>query len=126
MITTKKTALSVAAALLLISMVRHYGWDWFDDGDKGMASKGLGGVALLASAWLVYALAPHRIVLAVAIFWSWQEWQVVMCSFSYIYSPWPVAPGQAICSAVTGFDLGAASLIATAFLARWLAVRLYR
>ena len=123
---TRAAILSVAAALLGISIVRHYGWDWFPAESRGVASKGLGGVALLSVVWIVYALIPARPVAVVAALWSWQELQVALCSFAYIYSPWPVQPGQAICSAIAGFDIGAASLIAIAFLARCLAVKTYR
>lgn len=124
-----RQALALAAALALISCARHYGWLAFDPADRGMASKGLGGAALLATGWLVYWATPRgwrKALLPALALWSWQELQVVACSALYIHSPWPVEPGQPVCSALAGLDLGAASLIATAFLARWLAVRLYR
>lgn len=124
-----KRVLALAAALVLISCCRHYGWLLFPDEHQPMASKGLGGLALLASGWLAYWAFEHpkkaRLLPALAL-WSWQEVQVAGCSFLYIASPWPVAPNQPICSALVGLDLGAASLIATAFLVRSLAVRLYR
>jgi hypothetical protein len=119
-------ALAVAAALLLITTVRHYGYDVLPVQHRGVGSKGLGGAALLAQAWVIYALIPSRLVLPVVLFVTWQELQVVLCSAAYIHAPWPVPQGKSICSAMAGFDIGAASIIATAFLARWLAVRLYR
>lgn len=119
-------ALAVAAALLLITTVRHYGYDMLPLEHRAVGSKGLGGAALLAQAWVVYALIPSRLVLPVVLFVTWQELQVVLCSAAYIQAPWPVPQGQAMCSAAAGFDIGAASIIATAFLARWLAVKLHR
>ena len=124
-----RQALALAAALLLISCARHYGWMAFDPADRGMASKGLGGAALLVAGWLVYWATPRawrKVLLPALALWSWQETQVIACSALYIHSPWPVDPGQPICSTLVGLDLGAASLVATAFLVRWLAVRLYR
>ena len=121
-----RQALAAAAALLLITTVRHYGYDWAPVQHQAVASKGLGGAALLAQAWVVYALVPSRVLLPVVLFVTWQELQVVLCSAAYIQAPWPVPPGQGLCSARAGFDIGAASIIATAFLARWLAVKLHR
>ena len=94
-----------------------------------MASKGLGGAALLATGWLVYwalAQVSRRWLLPVMALWSWFHLQTAFCSFYYIAAPWPVAPNQPVCSALVGLDLGAAAAVATAFLARWLGVRLYR
>lgn len=119
-------AMAAAAALLLITTVRHYGYDWAPVQHQPVASKGLGGAALLAQAWVIYALIPSRVLLPVVLFVTWQELQVVLCSAAYIQAPWPVPPGQGLCSARAGFDIGAASIIATAFLARWLAVKLHR
>lgn len=124
-----RRVLALVAGLTLISCVRHYGWLAFPAQHQPVASKGLGGLALLASGWLIYWAFENRqkawALPALAV-WSWQEVQVAGCSFLYIVSPWPVAPNQPICSALVGLDLGAASLVATAFLVRWLAVRLYR
>ena len=124
-----RRVLALAAALTLVSCTRHYGWLAFPLEHQAVASKGLGGLALLATGWLAYWTFDHpqkaRILPALAL-WSWQEVQVAGCSFLYIVSPWPVAPHQPMCSSLVGLDLGAASLVATAFLVRWLAVRLYR
>ena len=65
---TAAHALAVAAALLLITTVRHYGYDQFPVEHRAVGSKGLGGAALLAQAWVIYALIPSRLVLPVVLF----------------------------------------------------------
>jgi hypothetical protein len=110
----------LALALLLIGAARHYGWDMFPVEHKGLASKGLGGLAILSLIWVVYSLAHSKILLPVALWWSWEELQVSLCSFAYMRAPWPVEQGQSICSAAVGLDIGAAGIMCIAWLLWWL------
>lgn len=66
-----------------------------------------------------YRVATHkRAPLAgVLLWWAWEELQVVLCSVWFIFSPWPVEPGQAMCSAKAGFDIGALGILIVAVLA---------
>ena len=94
----------------------------------GVASKGLGSLAALVLLLLVYELAPirTRLLSAVALVYAWAETQTVVCTAWWIFdAPWPVEPGQAMCSAKAGFDLGAVGLLAVAILAHR-TVRSYR
>ena len=97
--------------MLLIGATRHYAWDWFPMELKGVASKGLGGLALLAMIWTVYKLRPSGTLALVMLWWAFEELQVVLCSAWFMFDPWPVAPGQAMCSAKVGFDIGAIGIM---------------
>lgn len=109
---------NLAALLLLVGTCRHYGWHVFPDDLAAVASKGIGGLAMLALIWSVYALSEGgRLLLAVAAWWSIEEAQVVLCSLAWMAEPWHVPKGQAMCSARAGFDIGALSVILVAALA---------
>lgn len=113
---------SLALALLLVAGLRHYGWAWFPDELRGVASKGLGGVevlVLLAVAWWLIRARTVRVVLAL---WAAHEAMIVACSSWWLVRPWDVPVGQPMCSQGIGFDLGApgilAVLLAAAFITR--------
>lgn len=82
---------------------------------QGMASKGLGACAILALLCMVYR--NHKRAWPVLLWWAWEELQVALCSVAWMLGPWTVEPGQGICQARMGFDIGAAGLIAVAALA---------
>ena len=103
---------SDAALLLAVGALRHYGWGMFPPEFAGMASKALGAVAILYLLWRLYSPAWWPLF----AWWAWEEMQVVVCSAWYAVEPWTVAPGQAICSAKLGIDLGAFGIVAVAFL----------
>ena len=83
-----------------------------------MASKGLGAALVLVLLSVVYWLTDARgwllAVLAVA---AWYQLQTLICAAAYMLGPWAVQPGQGICSARVGFDLGALGLLAVAYVA---------
>jgi hypothetical protein len=106
-----KSQTSVALYLVAIVIVRHYGAQWFDPEIRGAVSKGLGGLAMLAVVPLLYRAAPSRLVAWVLAVWSFEALQIALCSFGYALEPWPVLPGQPICSAKIGFDLGALGIL---------------
>lgn len=104
--------------LLLIGAARHYLWPHFPIPMQGMASKGLGAMAilvLLAVVW--FKSGRSKSLTAILLWWAWEETQVAMCSVAYMHSPWAVEPGQAICHALTGLDLGAFGILCVAVLA---------
>lgn len=62
-------------------------------------------------------VAPDAPLLAVLLWWAWEELQVILCSVWFIFDPWPIELGQAMCSAKLGFDLGAFGILIVAVLA---------
>lgn len=110
--------MGLAVALLVVLAMRQYGW-WFVPPElAGVASKGLGSVAALMLVYLVWLLAQRSKLLTwVALLYAWFEAQTVICTAVYMYAPWPILPGQAMCSAKMGFNLGAIGLLAIAVLA---------
>jgi hypothetical protein len=117
--------LHVAVAMLALGFLRHYGWAVFAIEDRGMASKGLGAVALLGMVWIAYALCRSRLVLIVAAVWSVELLQTVICTASWIFvAPWDVPEGVPICSAAVGADIGAFTIVGFALVAYYIARRL--
>ena len=107
--------LQVAYALLLVAAVRHYGWEIAPPELRGLLSKALGAMAIIALVWIIDSLVQHWGVRLVALIWTWEQMQTVICSAWYAVEPWPVATGQAMCSAKAGFDLGAIGVMFVAF-----------
>lgn len=122
-----KSLCDPAAALLLIGAVRHYGWALAPEGTRALMSKGLAAVAMLCLLALLLRHERSRAVLLVAAWWAWEELQVALCSFWFIFDPWPIQPEQPMCSARAGFDIGALGIMVVALLAYMLAgARSYR
>ena len=115
----QKSLYRLFVGLLMIAALRHYGWDVFPVEMKGMASKGLGGVAVLSLIWVNFYLLREPLFLPLVAWWSFEELQVIVCSAWYMVEPWAVPEGAAICSAKAGIDLGAFGILAVALLA-WL------
>ena len=107
--------IDLAAWLLLLGSVRHYGWELWTP--HGVAAKMLGGVAILGLLWTVYLIRQSRILLVVVAWWSYEELQVVICSAAYLARPWHVPPGKAMCSAYVGWDIGSLSVLTLAVIA---------
>ena len=104
--------------LLLIGAARHYLWPHFPPELQGMASKGLGAVAILVLLAVVWFKSDRSKAMGlILLWWAWEETQVAMCSVAYMLSPWAVEPGQGICHALTGLDLGALGVLFVAVLA---------
>ncbi len=101
--------------LLAVGASRHYGWALGPDAMAGLASKALGAAAIL---YLLAVVWEHtRAGAAIFLWWAWEELQVLTCTAWFMADPWPVAQGQAICSAKAGFDLGAVGILIIALLA---------
>lgn len=112
---------ALACELLLIVAAREHLWVWLPAELQGMASKGLGAALVLVLLSMVYRHAPPSrplvVVLCVA---AWYSLQTLICSAAYMVEPWGVQPGQGICSARIGFDLGALALVVLAATAVYL------
>lgn len=100
--------------MLAVGASRHYGWHLGPDALAGLASKALGAAAILCLLALLYE--RMRYGLPVFVWWAWEETQVLLCTTWFMVEPWPVAPGQAICSAKVGFDIGAVGILVVAFM----------
>lgn len=112
-----KNRFDLCAALLLIGAWRHYGWALFDGPTRALVSKASGAAAIVCLLLIVWGMQRSRLLGAVLLWWAWEELQVVLCSLRFIRDPWPVEPGQAMCSARFGFDIGAAGVLMVAVLA---------
>lgn len=119
-----KLTVALAALLLLVGAVRHYGWQAFPGALGGVASKGLGGAAAVTLLFVIYSLHKHWFLLPVVAWYAYEDALVAICSAAYLIEPWYVPPGEAMCSARAGFDFGALSITIVAALC--LAVNLRR
>ena len=96
----------LAVVLLAVALVRNYGWEIAPPELRGLLSKALGAMAIIALVWIIDSLVQHWGVRLVALVWTLEQMQTVLCSAWYAVEPWPVEVGQAMCSAKAGFDLG--------------------
>ena len=96
-----------ALFVLALGVLRHYGWVPFDPELRGIASKALGGLALLGVVPFLYKAYPSRLMALVLAWWSFEALQILLCSIAYAIRPWEVPIGQSICSVGIGLDLGA-------------------
>jgi hypothetical protein len=96
-----------ALFVLALGVLRHYGWVPFDPELRGIASKALGGLALLGVVPFIYKAYPSRLMVLVLAWWSFEAMQILICSIVYAIAPWEVPTGQSICSVGIGLDLGA-------------------
>ena len=65
----------------------------------------------------MWHLKPSKPLAWLLVWWAWEELQVALCALAYMRNPWDVLPGQAICSALVGMDIGAAGILALAVVA---------
>jgi len=105
----------LALVLLAVAAVRCYGWEIAPPELRGLLSKALGAMAIIALVWIIDGLVQHWAVRLVALIWTFEQMQTVLCSAWYAIEPWPVEVGQAMCSAKAGFDLGALGVMFIAF-----------
>ena len=107
------------AALLLTMFLRHYAWRWVPVEHAGEASKALGAAAALVMLWLLSRnlTAADKLARWAMILYAWHEASVALCATWFIFAPWQILQGQAMCSAKIGFDLGALGLLLVAILA---------
>lgn len=113
--------------MLAVMALRHYAWRWVPVEHAGDTSKALGAAAALALLWLLSLelTAADKLARWALILYAWHEASVALCATWFIFAPWPIATGQAMCSARIGFDLSALGLLMVAVLASR-GVRYYR
>lgn len=107
----------LAVFLLLVYAARHYGWLIADPELMGVASKALGSMAALCLISIIWWNLPSKSICAVLGWYAFEELQTVACSIMYLENPWPIKPGESMCSARIGFDIGAVGAFAISFLA---------
>lgn len=112
---SRPEATGLAVALLLVAVSRHYGWVPVPAEFRGVASKALGAAAALFLLSCVVLAWRDRLVTAAAAYYAFEESQGLGCSVWYMVAPFPVAPGQSLCSALVGFDLGAVGIALLGF-----------
>lgn len=103
--------------MLLVCLVRHYGWAVVDPAIAGIVSKTLGAIAAICLVVLIACLVKPRGILLLVITWyMFEELQIAVCGSLYMYMPWEVAKGQPLCSSLAGFDFGSVGIFAAASL----------
>lgn len=111
-VAVRSSRTDVAAVLLVALFVRHYAYDLWPPEQRGLAAKAMGALALVTLVWLAVLHVQRSLAIyAVALWFSVEEVQVTLCSFLYMRKPWPVQPGQSICSARLDLDLGALGIV---------------
>jgi hypothetical protein len=112
----------LAATLLLLGVLRHYSWELFEPEIQANIWNVCGSIVIV-----IFLLAvASRESLLVVIWWIAEEAQTILCSIGWILSPWEVKKGEAQCSALLGFDLSSAGLLAVSMILVCQAVRACR
>jgi hypothetical protein len=112
----------VALAVLAPGMLLSYCWYWAADADQPIAWN------IVQAGLAVYLLAIIGLVFGSADVWAAAgliavfKLMVIGCSVWYLMAPWPIVPGQALCSARLNWPLGfvglALGVLLTAKIAR--------
>ena len=106
----------LAAELLLIVAGRQHLWPAVPPAAQPIVSKALGACLVLWLLSVVQRLAwraglGSQILAGMLMIAAWYQAQALVCSLAYLIEPWPVLPGQALCTGRIGFDLGAIGLV---------------
>ena len=114
---------SLAAGLLLLGVLRHYGWSSVPTEYQRFAWNISGSVVIVIFLWAVaYQWAATRLI---ALWWTLEELQVIACSMGRMLRFWEVKQGESQCSVLLGFDLGSLGLFLVALILVCQAVNLY-
>lgn len=112
----------VVAALLLLGVLRHYSWELAPPEIQAQVWNAAGSIVIT-----IFLLATvSRDTLLVTIWWIAEEAQTGLCSVAWMIRPWIVNKGEAQCSALLGFDLSTAGLLAVGMILVCQYVRAYR
>jgi hypothetical protein len=107
----------VACIVFAAVLARHYGWGLVPPELAGTTSKMLGAMATLVFLALIACAWRSRLVWLACAYGAWEYGQTAFCTAAYLVKPWPVAPGQAMCSAWAGLDVGFVGLLFAAAVA---------
>jgi len=112
----------IAAALLLLGVLRHYGWELASPEIQAQIWNAAGSFVIV----IFLLIQATRATALVVIWWIAEEAQTILCSVGWILSPWEVKPGEAQCSALFGFDISTAGLFVIALILVWNHAMVYR
>lgn len=111
-----------AAVVLLLLAQRHLVYYAAEGAEaRGLVAKACGAVAIIGLAWMLYALRPGRLMLAVAALATLSDGMVLGASVWYMLDPWPIAPGEDMLSARVRMQIIAVELVPTALVTWWVA-----
>jgi hypothetical protein len=98
---------------LAVGVALHYGWTWFAPEIQALVWNAAGAAARIALLVGITWRAgwPAR---GVAAWWIAEELLVAGCSVAFIFDPWVIPDGQAMCQPLIGVDLGKISLAVAA------------
>jgi hypothetical protein len=96
--------------LLFLGAFRHYGWPLLPPEIQRFAWNASGSIVILALLWSMAWPAARLLV----IWLTFEELQVIGCSLIRMLRPTDIGSGQAQCSALLGFNLGAVGLMLVA------------
>lgn len=91
----------LAAALLLLGVIRHYGWELAPADIQPQVWNAC--AAIVISIFLLATASKDT--WPVVAWWIAEEAQTFLCSIGWILNQWEVKPGEAQCSALLKFDL---------------------
>lgn len=107
-----KLASGLALAIVAVVVIRYYA-PWLAPAEvRGYVSKSLGAaqsllqivcICTMASIWLKRVAGPIMLAAAYA---AWEEGQGIVCPVWYIFEPWTIPQGAAMCSARAGYEFG--------------------
>lgn len=122
MVAVVPSSLRPSSVLLLLLVGRHYAYTLAEPALRGILSKAIGGLVILILLWWVVINLQSWLATLIAVWWSVEEAQVIGCSVGYLVRPWKIEPGQGLCSAWTGFDVGSITIGIVALLALFIAI----
>jgi hypothetical protein len=111
----------LAAALLAAGVGRHYGYYLAEADNYAQVWNITGALLITASLWSI--AWKWKSTVLVAIWWTFEEIQVVTCSVLWMYKPWIVKKGEDQCSALIGFDLSSIGLLLIGLVLAWTTLR---
>lgn len=100
--------------LLLLGAQRHYAWELSTQ--QALVWNVCGSVTILLLLWIVVWKHWTKLNLFVAGWWSLEELQTITCSTLFMWRPWPVPQGEAMCSSLIGFNLSSLGILCVALL----------
>ena len=112
-----RSSLELVASMLLVGAWRHYGWALYEGPARALVYKASWSAATLFLLFLLWRQIGNKWMAPVMLWWAWEEMQCLLCTTWFIFDPWLLEPGQAMCSAKAGFDIGALGILVVAVLA---------
>lgn len=103
--------MKLAALLLIVWYAVHYGYQWAPVIHQATVFNVLRSAGSLVLIGVLVLALPSRPVLLAAAGLAAEEAQVVACGTWWLVDPWPVKPGDELCSSGLGLPLGSVGLV---------------